>query len=141
MLGHVAGQEAEERHQRRVVAVAGGRAREHDLTVRTDGVADLVALAQAQRAAHGFRHRRLIAIGQRRFGFNGDGHGRFSGCELRSKSNAIALLCQCKCIAMRSVVITCQARLDDCLRGIRRAISQRKISSTSKRITFQPPRV
>ena len=100
MAGDVAGKEAEELAKHRVVFLGGLGARQYDLAARADGVVDLVALARPKGTAHGFRHRGLVAVGQRGFDFEGGSHGA-----LRSKGvdtpygNAIALSCQCKCIA------------------------------------------
>jgi hypothetical protein len=61
---------------------------------------DLVALAQLEGSAHGFRHRGLVSVGQRGLDFEGGSHVAFSFWSgIGPNGNAEALYWQCICIA------------------------------------------
>src|SRR5690606_12650462 len=75
MAGNVPGQEAQELSEHRVIAFEGLGAGQHYLTTGADGVVNLVALAEPKGTTHDFRHRGLVAVGQRGFCFEGGGHG------------------------------------------------------------------
>ncbi len=99
MAGDVTGKEAQKLPKHRVVSLGYLGTRQHDFAAGADRVVDLVAFAQPQGAAHGFRHRCLIAIGQRGFDFEGRRHSalqlkRGMSCmvmQLNYQVNAIAL--------------------------------------------------
>ena len=76
MLSKIAGEKAEELTDQRIIRCVGAGARHHDLATGTDAVVDLVAFAESEGAAHGFRNRGLITVGQCGFGFKGGGHDR-----------------------------------------------------------------
>src|SRR6218665_448794 len=82
MLGNVTGQEFQELTENRIILSSIG-AGQDDLAGRLDRVVDLVALAQAQRAADGFWNRGLVAVGQGGLSFKCGRHDGISGVNAR----------------------------------------------------------
>lgn len=75
MAGNVASQEGEKLPEHWIVAVGGNGTGEHHLAIGTDGVVDLIALAEFEGPAHGLRDCGLVAVGKRGFDLEGGGHG------------------------------------------------------------------